>query len=228
METFVTLSPKMPLALALLASAAIAAPAIASSHGVTARTAQPAAATSPTAQATTTRDTVVLNVTPAANARVAPITKEEVLAAQRAWGEALVRISTTNERQGRDAAKRVAEQVLDGAYGYNLGPVLFKPTLTVAPQTFRTTRDGALAYFVGGNPAFPADKGFALGGWRSYEVENAAIFLNGPTAVSMGNVRLTNAKGEVTTVDKTWGWTRDRDGRLRIVLHHSSLPFTAS
>ena len=40
-------------------------------------------------------------------------------------------------------------------YGYQFGPVLFKPTLTAAPQTFRTTRDGALAYFVGGDPNYP-------------------------------------------------------------------------
>jgi hypothetical protein len=29
--------------------------------------------------------------------------------------------------------------------------------VTIAPQTFRTTRAGALAYFVGGDTAFPKD-----------------------------------------------------------------------
>jgi len=45
-----------------------------------------------------------------------------------------------------------------------MGAVLFKPTLPVNPQTFRATRAGALAYFVGGDPSFPKDKGFALKG----------------------------------------------------------------
>jgi hypothetical protein len=152
------------------------------------------------------------------------ISEADVLAAQRAWGEALVQISQDYESGGLAKAKATAEKVLDSAYGYNLGPVLFKPTLTTTPQTFRTTRDGALAYFVGGNPAYPADKGFALNGWRNVEIRNAAIYLNGDTAMSMGNVMITDKSGKVTTVDKTWGYTRDDEGKLRIVLHHSSLP----
>jgi hypothetical protein len=153
------------------------------------------------------------------------ITEAEVLAAQKAWGEALVQIATTHERQGPAAAKALAERVLDTAYGYNAGPVLFKPTLTEAPQTFRTTRAGALAYFVGGDPAFPKDSGFALKGWRAVEVQNAAILINGDMATTMGNVRITDKAGQVTTVDKTWAFRKDDNGQLRIVLHHSSLPY---
>jgi hypothetical protein len=155
------------------------------------------------------------------------ITREEVLAAQQAWGKALVQISADYEKGGFDTAKATAEQVLDSAYGYNLGPVLFKPTLTTNPQTFRTTRDGALAYFVGGDGDFPADKGFALNDWRKFETENAAIFIDGDVAMSMGKVRLTDEDGDVTEVDKTWGYKRDPQGNLRIVLHHSSLPYKA-
>ncbi|MBN9203693.1 hypothetical protein [Methylibium petroleiphilum] len=156
------------------------------------------------------------------------VTEAEVLAAQKAWGDALVAISTTHERQGAAAARRLAEQVIDGAYGYQFGPVLFKPTLTVAPQTFRTTRAGALAYFVGGDPAFPKDTGFALKGWRKVEVNNAAIFIAGDVATSMGNVSITDKDGKVTTVDKTWKFIKDDSGKLRIVVHHSSLPYGGS
>jgi hypothetical protein len=155
------------------------------------------------------------------------ITREEVLAAQQAWGKALVQIANDYEKSGFDTAKATAEKVLDTAYGYNLGPVLFKPTLTTNPQTFRTTRDGALAYFVGGDGDFPADKGFALNDWRKFETENAAIFIDGDVAMSMGKVRLTDEDGDVTEVDKTWGYKRDPQGNLRIVLHHSSLPYKA-
>lgn len=158
----------------------------------------------------------------------APITVAEVEAAQRAWGDALVAISTTYDRDGFAAAKRLAETVLDSAYAYNMGPVLFKPTLTLAPQTFRTKRDGALAYFVGGDKTYPNDSGFALKGWRTYKIDNAGIVVTGTSATSMGNVTLTDAKGNVTTVDKTWGYVRDGEGKLRIFLHHSSLPHKAN
>jgi hypothetical protein len=154
------------------------------------------------------------------------ISESEVLAAQKAWGEALVAISITYETKGIQTAKALAGNVIDAAYGYQFGPVLFKPTLTVAPQTFRTTRAGALAYFVGGDPAFPMDKGFALNGWRKVEIKNSAVFISGNTATTMGNVMITNKEGKVTTVDKTWQFIKDDNGKLRIVLHHSSLPYT--
>ncbi len=154
------------------------------------------------------------------------ISESEVLAAQQAWGGALVAISTTYDTKGIKAAKALAEKVIDEAYGYQFGPVLFKPTLTVAPQTFRTTRAGALAYFVGGDAAFPMDKGFALKGWRRVEIKNAAIFISGNTATTMGNVAIADKNGKITIVDKTWQFFKDDLGKLRIVLHHSSLPYT--
>ncbi|MCU0763134.1 MAG: hypothetical protein MUF76_09185 [Hydrogenophaga sp.] len=156
------------------------------------------------------------------------ITEAEVLAGQKAWCQALVDISTTHQRNGQAAAKALAEKVIDAAYGYQMGPVLFKPTLTVAPQTFRTTRDGALAYFVGGNAAFPNDTGFALKGWSGCEIANAAVFIAGDKATTMGNVNLTGPDGKITSVDKTWGFVKDDKGALRIVVHHSSLPFSGS
>jgi hypothetical protein len=155
------------------------------------------------------------------------ITEAEVLAAQQAWCNALVDISTTHQKSGQPAAKAMAERVIDSAYGYHMGPVLFKPTLTTAPQTFRTTREGALAYFVGGNSAFPQDSGFALKGWTNCQVKNAAVFITPDSASTMGNVSITNKDGQVTTVDKSWKFVKDGQGNLRIVLHHSSLPHRA-
>jgi hypothetical protein len=153
------------------------------------------------------------------------ITEAEIEAAQKAWGVALVQISTDYKEGGLEKAKATANAVLDAAYGYNLGPVLFKPTLTVAPRTFRPTKEGALAYFVGDDSNFPDDSGFALKGWTAYEFENSALHITADLALTMGKVRITNDKGEVTEVDKTWGFKKDDSGQLRIVLHHSSLPF---
>jgi hypothetical protein len=162
-----------------------------------------------------------------ATALYAPITQGEVEAAQQAWCGALVAIATEYDAKGLPAAKALAGRIIDGAYGYAMGPVLFKPTLTVAPQTFRTTREGALAYFVGDDKVYPKDTGFALKGWRKCQAENAGLVITGNTAISMGNVSMWDAKGNMTKVDKTWAWTRGADGNLKIVLHHSSLPYIA-
>jgi hypothetical protein len=154
------------------------------------------------------------------------ITLEEIEAAQEGWGAALIQISDDYSEGGIEKATATASAVLDAAYGYNLGPVLFKPTLSVAPQTFRPTKEGALSYFVGNNPEFPADKGFALMGWKEYEFENSAVHISGDLGLTTGKVRVTDGEGKVTEVDKTWGFKKDDQGTLRIILHHSSLPFS--
>jgi len=156
------------------------------------------------------------------------ITEAEVLGAQKAWCQALIDINSAYEKGGQAAAKELAEKVIDAAYGYQMGAVLFKPTLTVVPQTFRTTRAGAVSYFVAGDSNFPKDSGFALKGWKQCESQNAAIFIAGDSASSMGKVVMTDKDGKVTTVDKTWKYVKDDAGTLRIVVHHSSLPFSGN
>lgn len=154
------------------------------------------------------------------------INEAQVLQAQQGWCKGLLAISEAYASGGFAKAKATANQVLDQAYAYQYGPVAFKPTLTTAPQTFRPTKAGALAYFVGGDPNFPNDKGFAIKPWKTCVVRNQVIQLHGMFATTMGNVDLTNDKGAVTTVDKTWTFIREPDGSIRIVLHHSSLPFS--
>jgi hypothetical protein len=136
-----------------------------------------------------------------------------------------VNISSTFDKNGQAAAKNLASKVIDDAYAYQMGSVLFKPTLTVNPQTFRSTKAGALAYFVGGDANFPQDKGFALKGWTKCESVNPTFFIAGNTATSMGKVNITGKDGKITTVDKTWGYIKDAQGNLRIYLHHSSLEY---
>ncbi len=154
-----------------------------------------------------------------------PIDSEELAAARNAWGEGLVAISNAFEDGGIEAARLVAESVLDAAYGYNLGPVLFKPTMASGDQTFRPTRHGALAYFVGHDDEYPHDAGFGIKGWRSMESVTSASFVEGDVAMWMGWIKLTDKNGNVTQVDKSFGYKKDAEGALRIVLHHSSLPY---
>lgn len=51
---------------------------------------------------------------------------------------------------GCKAAYEQARGALNAAYAYDLGiPVLFKPTLTGVPYTYRNDLEGALSYFIG-------------------------------------------------------------------------------
>lgn len=143
----------------------------------------------------------------------------------RPGGDGLIAISKAYEEGGIDAARPVAEGILDAAYGYNLGPVLFKPTLASGDQTFRPTKEGALAYFVGHDENHPLDSGFGIKGWRSMESVTSASFIDGDVGMWMGWIKLTDKDGNLTQVDKSFCYKKDADGTLRIVLHHSSLPY---
>ena len=156
------------------------------------------------------------------------ITYDEVNAAQQAWCDALVKIGKIKEEGGD--YKAFAAQVLTDAYNYDNGKVFFKPTLTFGDQTFRNDKKGALAYFVGGDPDYPNDKGFALKPWVKVRYDNAGaenegIQIYGSTAITMGNVWVTAKDGTEVMVDKTWVFKKGKDGKLRIIVHKSALPF---
>ena len=151
------------------------------------------------------------------------IREENILEACRIWGNGLVAISAAYDRHGIEEAKHTANGFLDAAYGYALGPVLFKPTLSGGETTFRTTKRGALSYFVGNDTDYPSDNGFATKSWQKVQFETAESFIKGKVAMWMGWVRLTDANGKVTKVDKSFGYYVDPNNILRIVLHHSSL-----
>jgi hypothetical protein len=163
----------------------------------------------------------------AADSQKAPITEAEVNAAQQAWCDGLVKISKMH-RDGGDY-KATANKLIDDLYDYQDGKVFFKPTLAFGKNTFRNTKEGALSYFVGGNKNFPEDSGFALKDWKKVTYDNNAaengIQIHGDIALTMGNVYLTNGKGEQTMVDKTFVFRRCKDGKLRLCAHKSALPF---
>ncbi len=151
------------------------------------------------------------------------VTKEMVTNAVRAWCDALLKISKTG-MDGGDA-KAVAQEVLTTAYDYDEGVVLFKPTLAFGDQTFRLTKEGALAYFVGGNPNFPNDSGFALKNWTTARFDTAGVIVEGPIGIYMGNVYLTDKDGNETMVDKTFVFRFDDKGTFKIIAHKSALPY---
>ena len=156
------------------------------------------------------------------------ITFDEVNTAQQAWCDALVKIGKLKEDGGD--YKAFAEEVLSTAYNYDNGKVFFKPTLAYGDQTFRNTKKGALAYFIGGDPEYPNDKGFALTPWVKARYDNAGeknegIQIYGSVAITMGNVWVTDKTGREVMVDKTWVFKKGKDGKLKIIVHKSALPF---
>ena len=153
------------------------------------------------------------------------ITDQELTEARSIWGDALIAISKAYDDSGIELARSVAEEAIDEAYGYDFGPVLFKPTMASGEQTFRPTKEGALSYFVGHDSGYPLDGGFGIKGWREVTSETSASFIQGDIAMWMGWVSFTDRDGNVTKVDKSWGYKKDEQGTLRIVLHHSSLPY---
>ncbi len=152
----------------------------------------------------------------------AMITADEVKKAQKMWGEGIVKIGDTFT-DGGDYVK-AAEKHIKKLYAYDMTDVLFKPT-KAADKQFRMNYDGALSYFVGKNKKYKEDGGFAINPWTNVRFENKETFIYGNTAMAMGNYYFTTPGGEEVKVEYSFGYVKDTKGDLRIVLHHSSLPF---
>merc|ERR1719424_2630190 len=175
------------------------------------------------------KESFSLNLGPEGLSQV-PVTKEEVLTAQAGWANAIKTISATYADKGDyiGAAGDAAAEL----YGYGHTEVLFKPT-KAAEVPFRPTGGEAMSYFVGGSVVdngYDEDAGFAINGgkgWKSVAFDNHQISLNGPTATAMGSYVFTCATtGDMTKVEYTFGYKRCEDGKVRIYLHHSSVPYS--
>ena len=141
--------------------------------------------------------------------------------AQKAWGDGIVAIANAHTNGGDYVS--IASNHINTLYAYQMGPVLFKPTLAAIDQ-FRPTFDTALSYFVASNNACPEDKGFAIKGWTNVRFENSEVIIDGGTALAMGNYYFTDPQGAEVKVEYTFGYIEDDRGNLRIQLHHSSMP----
>ena len=151
-----------------------------------------------------------------------PITKQDVLDAQKAWGDGIVAIGKAFSDEGDYQAR--AAQHIRTLYAYDHSEVLFKPTLASEDQ-FRETFDEALSYFVKG--AVAEDNGFAIRPWSKVRFGQQQIITDSDSAMAMGNYYFTPV-GETTEVkvEYTFGYMRDEEGALRINVHHSSLPYS--
>lgn len=150
------------------------------------------------------------------------IKAEEIEQVQNNWGKSIVQIGEIYLNKGdyKTAAKNLVKQF----YGYENGEVLFKPTLA-SLYPFRLTQECAESYFIGDNPRYPRDMGFALKPWINVRFENAGIIIMKQYGISMGNYYFKGVDGVEVKVEYSMGFFRSENGNLKINLHHSSLPF---
>lgn len=153
------------------------------------------------------------------------IERAEVEKAQALWAQAIVEIGKVFQEKGDYTAK--AQSAIDSLYAYDLGPVLFKPT-KAAEEPFRDDKEKALSYFVATNGKCAEDQGFAVTPWTAVRFDNHEIICFDDCAQAMGEYYFTDLDGGETKVEYTFGYRRGPSGDLRIYLHHSSVPFSAS
>ena len=160
------------------------------------------------------------------------ITEQEVLAAQKLWSDSIKKITKTYLEKGDYVS--VAGSAAGELYGYGHTNVMFKPT-KAAERQFRPMAAEAMSYFVGSKAVedggIPEDGGFAINGgkgWADVVFDNHQIDITGDVAIAMGNYDFTASDdGSKTKVEYTFGYKKNDDGKVRIFLHHSSVPFEA-
>ena len=149
------------------------------------------------------------------------ISEQDIIKAQELWAENIINIGKIYLEKGD--YKDYARKFVKNFYAYDIGKVLFKPTLASKNQ-FRNTFDDALSYFVKGS--IQEDEGFALKCWNNIRYEDRNIVILDNYAFAMGNYffKSSNADNEIK-VEYTFGYIKKKEQHLVINLHHSSLPF---
>ena len=148
---------------------------------------------------------------------------QEIEKAQEKWAKGIVKIGEL-----KDSLKECRMFTIDfinKMYDYEDGIVQFKPTKASDFQ-FRGDVKAALSYFIGSDSDFIEDKGFALNPWVKVDFENNSINIINDIAIAMGNYFFTDNDGGKTKVEYSFVYKKNDIGDLKIILHHSSLPYS--
>lgn len=150
--------------------------------------------------------------------------KSKIENAQKLWGEGIVHIGKVKVSSPNDV-KEAANKMLDDLYDFRSDQpeILFKPTLA-SKHPFRINRAETLSYFIGGS--VEEDKGFALKPWKKVEFDPFHFFHQGDHVFVMGRYVFIDYQNSQTPVDYTFVYRVDEEtDSLKIILHHSSLPY---
>jgi hypothetical protein len=140
---------------------------------------------------------------------------------QKKWAKGIVELGKS--KGNIVTSKKLATDFINSLYDFKNGTVQFKPTKASEFQ-FRNDFDSALSYFIGNNTDFPEDSGFALKPWLDVEFKNDSINLVDNVGIAMGNYFFTDLKGIKIKVEYSFVYKREGES-LKIILHHSSLPY---
>ena len=151
------------------------------------------------------------------------INKTEIEKVQESWGNGITTIGKLKDNPKESRIFTV--NFINKHYDFDFGDVLFKPTKAFEKQ-FRNNNKSALSYFIGSDNDFTEDKGFALNPWVKVEFKNEAINIYDNLATAMGNYFFTDPRGEKTKVEFSFVYKKSKEGEIKIVLHHSSFPFS--
>jgi len=150
-------------------------------------------------------------------------TEKMILDTLQLWCDNVVAVGNTYSKNGDVNA--LANKILSDNYDYDNGHVLFKPTMSFGEQTFRPTKEGALSYFIGGNKNFPHDSGFKLKPWKMVWFGSVDYIIHDELAIVQCNVHLIGEDESKIFVNKSFVFKICDDDKVRIILHHSSLPY---
>ncbi len=142
---------------------------------------------------------------------------------QTKWAKGIVELGRS--KGDLKTSKKLAIDFINSLYDFKNGSVQFKPTKASEFQ-FRNDFDSALSYFIGNNSHFSEDSGFALNPWIDVEFKNDSINVVGNVGIAMGNYFFTDLKGEKSKVEYSFVYKREGES-LKIILHHSSLPYAS-
>ena len=146
--------------------------------------------------------------------------KEEIINIQKEWASGIIKMGRLSN--DRESIESFTSDFLDKTYDFQ-NQVLFKPT-KAANEQFRNTKGSAFSYFIAGdNRVCEEDNGFALSNWIEIFFDNSNIIIHEDIAIAMGNYTFKNEaskiKVEYSFVYKNYG------DEIKIILHHSSLPY---
>ena len=137
------------------------------------------------------------------------------------WKQHVLTISRLH--QSNDDYHAAAMKFVDELYAYDEAHVLFKPTMA-KEQYVRDSKAGAISYFVGADPLFPEDTGFALKNWKNIHFSIKKYVINGEMLSWMGETQFEDKTQHITRVHSTFVWIRYHYAeQTKIMLHHSSL-----
>ena len=149
--------------------------------------------------------------------------KKLILKYQNKWANGIVEIGKTKNHFEESVS--VTTKFINELYDFENGNVQFKPTKASEKQ-FRNDFESALSYFIGNNTDFSEDSGFALNPWVSVEFENDSLNVYDDIGIAMGNYFFIDQNGVKTKVEYSFVYKKVGNS-LKIILHHSSLPFGA-